>query len=107
MIRLKHHQLNFVLIAYLRKIKCEKYFGRNSPAVKKILLTKARHLEFELTVFKSYHELVSALLNYEEHGHSIHPGGKRVNGKTTLKHDLQILEQDMLQPESATGESKA
>ena len=96
-----------MLIAYLRKIKCEKYFGRNSPAVKKVLLTKPRHLEFELHIMKSYHELVSALLTYEEHGHSIHATGKQVTRKTTLKHDLQILETGMLQPESASDESKA
>lgn len=104
-IRLKHHQLNFVLIAYLRKIKCEKYFGRNSTAVKKILLTRARHIEFELSVMKSYHELVSALLAYEEHGTSIHSAGKRVSGKTTLKEDLRILEQDTLQPDADESNS--
>ena len=97
-IRLKNHQLNFVLLAYLRKVKCEKYFGRNSTMVKKILLTKVRHLDFEIDVMKSYLELVSKMLAYEEHGHPVHVTGKRVPGRTTLKQDLEILERDCLQP---------
>lgn len=49
-IRLKKHQLNFILIAYLRKCTSDSYFNDS----RSILLSRPVDLNFEMSVLNHY-----------------------------------------------------
>ena len=57
-IRLKKHMFNEVLLAYLRSVQKYTFFPKDSPFQKRILLTKALDLDFEISVMNSYLDIV-------------------------------------------------
>ena len=78
-IRLKKHMFNGVLLAYLRSVQKYTFFPKDSPFQKRILLTKALDLDFEISVMNSYHDIVQFYF-------------KKAQKKTSLEEDIKILE---------------
>jgi hypothetical protein len=61
-IRLKHNQLNFILLTYLRNIKKTSFFGKTSQYSKKVPVSKCFDLQFDLTCMILYESLINFIL---------------------------------------------
>ena len=94
MIKLKLDQLNFTLIAYLRKVLQEQFYKGNEPF--KVLLTKPVDIDFEVYIMRHYTEICKRLSAYLECGKSVYestdPGDVIDTNRTTLEEDLRLLE---------------
>lgn len=75
-IRFKEHQLNLVLIGYLRRAKETYFYGSNPHPT--IQLSKVTDLPFELSCMETYLDIINFLL-------------VRMENKTTYLDDEQIL----------------
>ena len=60
-IKLRTSKLSWVFLAYLRQVKKAQYFSPNSPYQQSVKLTKVVDLEFELSILKTYCEVVQLL----------------------------------------------
>lgn len=78
-IRLKKHQLNLILIAYLRKSTSASFFTGSKPSY--ILLSRPVDIKFEMSVLNHYLWLIKVQLDLQ---------------KTTLERDLELLEDKSL-----------
>ena len=63
-VKLKLDQLNFTLIAYLRKVLQEQFYKGNEPF--KVLLTKPVDIDFEVYIMRHYTEICKRLSAYLE-----------------------------------------
>ena len=60
-----------MLIAYLRKLMADHYYGADKLNAKRVLLSKPVDINFELSILKHYQAIVQKLHNHEEFGASI------------------------------------
>ena len=80
-IKLKKHQLNLILLAYIRHVKQNQFFGKFKAKPQNVL-SRVTDLSFELICLKTYLDLVKHFKYLKER-------------ETKLEEDLELLAGDI------------